>query len=223
MFQLFPFFQNQGGSEQQQRISPRAKQYKPQSQFNIVLGEYGSGKSSLINFLAGREVAKTSLTETGTSTIEAHPLGGHFEGTLFIDTPGFLDARFLANPGEGFMKTYEILRDFGKPKFKSLIICQSISRKRVAFSRILDVISAYKQERSCMILLTRFAQYDPEDDIETLTQVQKDNLLQFPVIQWDNKKPLPSQITEFAEVSRRIEPKPIDLNFLEALMEASYK
>src|SRR5690349_12728036 len=56
----------------------------------LFVGNPGSGKSTLINSIIGREVCKAGLSEDGkglTKDFEIHRSQGH----IFIDTPGLAD------------------------------------------------------------------------------------------------------------------------------------
>lgn len=93
------------------------KQYFSEGKTVSLLGSSGVGKSTLINFIMGREVQKTSSTresdDKGRHTSTSREMFLLAEGGLIVDTPGMRELQ-LWNADEGISETFTDIEELSK-------------------------------------------------------------------------------------------------------------
>lgn len=93
------------------------KQYAAKGKSAVVLGSSGVGKSTLINYLAGDEVLKTSsireFDDKGRHTTTHRQLVTIPGGGFIIDTPGLREFQ-LWDGNEGILETFSDIEDIAK-------------------------------------------------------------------------------------------------------------
>lgn len=90
-----------------------------------IIGRSNSGKSSLLNLLIGKQIAKVSKTPGCTLWLGLH----QFEGTLLIDLPGYGYARA---PGQRLKVVDELVEEYLKLMRTDMILLLIDSRRGLA-------------------------------------------------------------------------------------------
>lgn len=127
---------------------------------NVVLaGECGTGKSSLINLIVGRDVAKTS-NDTAACTTEARSYKTSIDGCnlKLWDTPGLGEgSRANARSSEALVKSLHRLKSQGE--IHLLIYCMHGNRAKAALLKHYKTIRDFLPTVPIVAIVTRLERY----------------------------------------------------------------
>jgi GTP-binding protein EngB required for normal cell division len=175
------------------------------SGYIIVLGESGSGKSSIINQIVGSSVAKSGAGEAVTTVPEQYIItAGPFQGVKLVDTPGFNDTKGLTND-EITKMIMTFIEKSGSRTLIGFILVQSCRRNRVMLREVYRSLKVAKElpnmENSCILVVTNMASYNPEDEDEreimaTIEAQMNEVKIKSGIVKWDNRRPLAGQIED---------------------------
>ena len=96
----------------------------------LVIGLTGSGKSSFINFMTGKDLCKVS--DEGSSCTKDYKMVDLYDSNkvyYFVDTPGLDDANGDKNNIEEIIKFRNTI-----PRINTIIYCQSLTEQRFSAS-----------------------------------------------------------------------------------------
>ena len=176
----------------------------------VVLGQTGVGKSSLINQIAGYNVAEEgkgfeSMTSEMKEIFIDHRGVKEFRNSIFIDTPGFSDTRGYAINTTGLL--IEMMENINRTANFKFLLCNSAKDSRQYVQRIMNklkIIFGTEIVKSTIIVLTFPRSGDNLSELWEHLEEETNHELQ--IVKYDSKIPYDNQDAKLWTALERLTP-----------------